>query len=380
MNSKERVKAALTGEIPDRCPIGFFAIDGDTAEMVLGRPTYWRSKAKSQIAFWEGRRDEVVQSWKEDGIELYKKLDFIDVIPVCTIMAGLCPPVNSHIEPPERKSEDTWVDKYGRVYRYSPLTKDITIIEDPTIWNSEFDIKNLESSINSSKPDESIFEVVDAFITEFAKDRFVLGPSADELGWYLHGGLERGFMELAIRPEQVKQLYMTMVENACKLDKSYVRPGQSGVLWGTDFSSNKGPMINPKLYKEVFWEGFKRRIDSVKSLDQCVIKHMCGNNWSILDMMVDAGIDCYQSIQESAGMDIVDVYEKYSDSIALWGGVRVEHLVNGTVNDIKKDVQRALNSFKGKSKYIFGTSHSVAVGTKYDNFMAMLDEFHRLCT
>jgi uroporphyrinogen-III decarboxylase len=32
MNSKERVTAALNGEIPDRTPIGFFAIDSDTAE------------------------------------------------------------------------------------------------------------------------------------------------------------------------------------------------------------------------------------------------------------------------------------------------------------------------------------------------------------
>ena len=60
MNSKERVKRALRREHLDRVPIGFFAIDFDTVERLLGHETYLRAKAKSQIAFWEGRRDEVV--------------------------------------------------------------------------------------------------------------------------------------------------------------------------------------------------------------------------------------------------------------------------------------------------------------------------------
>jgi hypothetical protein len=28
--------------------------------------------------------------------------------------------------------------------------------------------------------------------------------------------------------------------------------------------------------------------------------------------------------------------------------------------------------------YIFGDTHSIAVGTKYDNFMALLDAYHKL--
>ena len=81
LTSKKRVDSVFAGQIPDRPVIGFFAIDSDTAGRILGRETYWRAKAKSQIGFWEGRRDEVVQSWIEDGIELYKKLDFVDIVP-----------------------------------------------------------------------------------------------------------------------------------------------------------------------------------------------------------------------------------------------------------------------------------------------------------
>ena len=92
MDSKERVRRALAHEPVDRVPIGFFAIDFDTVERILGHETYVRAKAKSQIAFWEGRRDEVVQSWKEDTIELYRKLDFIDIVNVSAMASSVAPP------------------------------------------------------------------------------------------------------------------------------------------------------------------------------------------------------------------------------------------------------------------------------------------------
>jgi len=99
MNSKERVKKVLAGEIPDKVPLGEFAIDCDTVERILGHETYFRAKAKCQIAFWEGRRNEVVQSWKEDCIALFKKLDLMDLINISHIYA---PPKGFKPEAPKK--------------------------------------------------------------------------------------------------------------------------------------------------------------------------------------------------------------------------------------------------------------------------------------
>ncbi|MFQ6097033.1 MAG: uroporphyrinogen decarboxylase family protein, partial [Armatimonadota bacterium] len=64
--------------------------------------------------------------------------------------------------------------------------------------------------------------------------------------------------------------------------------------------------------------------------------------------------------------------------MAVWGGVRVENLVSGTMEDVRADVRRAMKHAKPGGGFILGSTHSIAVGTKYDNFMAMLDEFERL--
>jgi hypothetical protein len=79
MTGKERVLMTLSGQEPDRVPIGEFAIDFDTVEKIIGHETYVRAKAKSQIAFWQGRHDEVAESYLNDQLELYRKID-IDII------------------------------------------------------------------------------------------------------------------------------------------------------------------------------------------------------------------------------------------------------------------------------------------------------------
>lgn len=56
----------------------------------------------------------------------------------------------------------------------------------------------------------------------------------------------------------------------------------------------------------------------------------------------------------------------------------MEHLVSGTPAMVRGNVRDVMTAGARGGGYIFGTTHSVAVGTKYDNFMAMLDAYHAL--
>jgi uroporphyrinogen-III decarboxylase len=149
-------------------------------------------------------------------------------------------------------------------------------------------------------------------------------------------------------------------------------------MWGTDYAYNAGPFLSPAMFREFIMPFTKRRVQSVHAQCLPVIQHACGNNWKLLDFFVELGLDCYQSIQNSAGMDLQPLKEHYGGKIALWGGVGVEKLVSGTPEDVRADVRYALKWGKPGGGYILGASHSIAVGTNYDNYMAMLDEFHKL--
>lgn len=373
MNSKERVRRALAFEPVDRVPIGFFAIDFDTVERVLGHETYLRAKAKSQIAFWEGRRDEVVQSWKEDTIELYRKLDVIDIVNVSAMASSVAPPRDYEPEPVRQVNATTWEAPDGRVWKYSDITADLTLVAQPA---PHYTLADFPPDEVPAPPDPSIFEVVDAVIAALGADHYILGPCGGEAGMLLLGGMEHGLMLYALEPDVVRHAIAHATRRANLSDRDYIRPGSDGVLWGTDFAATTGPFISPRMFRDFCLSSIQARVQAVKAHGLAVLKHACGNNWKLLDMFLEAGYDAYQSIQASAGMDLAAVKAYVGGRMALWGGARVENLVSGTPEDVRRDVAQAMQAGAPGSGYIFGTTHSVAVGTQYDNFMAMLDAYH----
>lgn len=382
MNSRERVIAALEHRAVDRLPLGFFAVDHDTVSKVLGRETYLRAKAKSQIALWEGRRDEVAQSWREDAIEFYSRIELIDIVPVHAMASSVLPPADYEPESPRRIAGDTWRDSAGRIYKYSPRTEDITCIEDPELAASTFAPEDFPVPDRIDPPDPSCFEVVDAVIGAFRGERFVIGPSGNEASMILLGdNYERGLLEFALNPSAVKAAHCRALAVGRMEDDYYIRPGQDAVLWGMDFSYNSGPMISPETFRDICLPNIKDRVKSAHGRGLKVVKHACGNNNLLLKYFIEAGYDCYQSIQKSASMDLESLRREYGGKIALWGGVQIEHLVAGVPEQVRSDVEAAFRIATGpggEGGFILGTSHSVAVGTGYDNFMAMLDQFQKL--
>lgn len=386
MNSKERVKAVLRGDIPDKVPWGEWAVDFDTVGRVIGRETYYRAKARSMLAFWDGRRDEVVQSWKEDGIEFFRKMNCFDIINVAAMASSVAPPKDFEFEKPKKIDDTTFEFRDGTVYKLSMVTADLTKVYDPNVGKKQYTPADFDDDPVVEPPDESCFEVVDAFTEEFSGDRFLMGPSGSEVGILLlggtfeegGGGFAHGLMQYIDNPETVKAAIRYEVVKNNMLDRYYVRPCQDAVGWGQDFSSTRGPFISPSMFREFVLPGIKSRVRNIhERFGIPVMKHACGNNNAIIDMFAEAEYDAYQSIQRTAGMDLAAIKRDYGGNFAAWGGISVEHLVSGTPDDIKREVIDAMNRFKLGGRYIFGSTHSICVGAKYDNFMTMVEEFEK---
>jgi uroporphyrinogen-III decarboxylase len=377
VTAKERVHAALGGRIPDRVPYGEFAVDFDTVEKIIGRETYLRAKAKSQIAFWEGRRDEVAESWLKDHIELHRRLE-LDI--VTFPMATWEMPFETDDPPPRRIDPTTWEDKYGRVYKLSEITHDITCVRDPVRDARVFTAEEFLKDPEPPRRDERSWKILDAVIREFKSEKFICGPSGGSIGIVLLGGMERGLLEIGANPGVVRAATSFLVRQQNLADEVMIHPDSDAVLWAEDLGYGKGPLISPRQFRYLFLEANKARARNVKEkFGKWILKHCCGNVNALMDDFIDIGYDAYQSIQPTAGMDICELKRKFGSRITLWGGVAVENLVGGSPEDVRGDVRRAMACAKPGGRFILGSSHSVAVGTKYENYMAMLDEFRKLC-
>jgi hypothetical protein len=388
MNSNQRVKRIFEGEIPDRVPIGEFAIDFDTVEKILGRPTYLRAKAKSKIAFWENRHDEVIESYIKDHIELHEKLAF-DIINFP--MATWAIPLPSDEPPPKKLDENTWKDNAGRVFKYSDITHDVVCIKDPlanqTLYTMDHEVlaqvSDVESGEQPSEPpglDPRSWDILNEVIGHFAGRKFIIGPSGGEIGIVLEGRMEHGLMALIDNREFIEKSTQYLVGKQNRLDEKMIHPQSDAVIWGADFAHNRGGFISPKMFRDMFFEPNKARIENIKKKhNKYIVKHCCGNVNKFLDLFVELEYDCYQSIQQSGGMDLADVKARIGDKMVLWGGVPVELVIGGTMDEVRREVRTAMANAKEGGRFILGTTHTIAVGSNYDNFMAMVDEYWKHC-
>ena len=375
MTSKERVQAAIARKPVDRVPLGFYAVDCDTVARVIGRPTYVRNKIAIHVALWEGRRDEVAESLKKDTVEFYRKLDCADII--LPKEAPVIPP-KSYVPPLMKKlSETEWQDPKGSVFRASPMTNEIQIVYTPPEPPREYTVEEFEKPLEFKEPDPSVFEVFDYVYDHLGGERYICAP-AHATAMTLLGGTENGLLMYAMQPDVV----MAASRQACAAqnasDSSRIRKGAPGALIEQDLAGTNAPLLSPKMFREMCLPFLTERVRRIKQFVPQVVLHNCGNNFALMEMLIEAGIDGYQSLQTTAGMEIGKLKRMYGGNLCFWGGVPVELLVAGTPDEVRKATRQAMEAGAPGGGFILGPSHSIAYGTKYENFMAMVDEFVRL--
>ena len=393
MNSKERVLKTLNHKEPDRVPVGEWGIDHDTVEKVIGHKTYWRARAKETKALWRGKRDEVVESYKKDLVELIEKLGQ-DLVPIHLVPPkGLAPTKVKQID------KDTWEDEEGRIWKYSRgndailCTKPNPVrhfkskeelreyFESHLVEEFGFRIKNRSShGYELELEDESQLEFARYIIDKLGKDRFIFSRDISEfevLSTFIGGSAEDFFLFIILHPDLAREAFNLYTEVAIALAKIFIKEGVDAIMPGGDFSHSTGPMISPESMREIFLPGMRKLSDFIHKRKVRVMSHNCGNNWKIMDILIEAGYEAYQSIQsKTADMDLKRLKEKYGDKITLWGGINIENLIEGTLKKNKEDVIYALKYAAPGGGFILGTSNSVAYGSQYDNYMAALDTLH----
>lgn len=373
MTGKERILTLLKGQKPDRIPLGFYVVDCDTISSVIGRKTFVRDKIAQQIALWQGRRDEIVESLRKDVIDFYHKIELCDII---THKESILPSKNQKWPKAEKIDDSTWKDELGRIYKVSLTGNELICVQDLTA-EKPYRPEDFPEDIDPAGFDETCYDAFNDVIDEFCDERFVLAPGY-LYAMVLLGGMEKGLAEYIANPQLVKAAGKEYLEHDNAMSEKLFRPGFSGVLLGEDYGTTRAPIISPEMFKEFCLPLMKARCQNVKKYIDYIFLHSCGNTEPLIDMFIEAGIDCLQSLQDGAGMDIGKLQKKYTGRIIFWGGISVEILLAGSTDDVRKNVRDACQKAK-KGGIILGPSHSIAYGIPYDNFMAMLDEFEKNC-
>jgi len=370
MLPRERVLKTLQHREPDIVPWGEHYIDYNVYEDILGRPTLVHAKFRETEAMWEGRRDEVMECYKRDTIELAEALD-MDIITVERM------PRDQRPRPMKKIGPETYEDEAGNLYRISATTHDLVpfkVCTDdypvPTVESLQEQIDKIDAG-GLPPPEDSQLEMA-RHVVEKKKSTHWINLLIGDVGFPIFGPTdEERYINLALHPE----LHAKLTERAAKWVLAqmpyYAQTGVDSGMGCADYGSSTALLINPQIMADHMAHWMKEIAEAAHNLGVKFFKHSCGCNWEALPYFVAAGYDAYESIQVSAGMDMKLLKRLYGDRLTLWGGVTNENLILGTPQQVTADALYALRWGAPGGGFIYGASHSLAVGTTPQNLQAM---------
>jgi len=410
MTSRERMLRAINHKEPDKLPIDCGAM-GSTGIMGLA---YNELKRYLKIEEGETKIYNVQQQlcipeqwyldrFKVDVIDLarafaYNPLDWHDWNLPDGSQAKL--PTWLQIE----KKGDSWVGINSESKIYAKMLPDMTYFTQ-TLWplngvhKDRFD--DLPEYLNrimwvvmtdmmtkkESDPNyyslvreraKKLYEETDYAIME----RF--GGSLFEMGQFLYRTDEFLINLMVETSEMLKMLdklleiYLTNLEKLLDSLSPYVQI----IQFSDDLGTQIGPMINPDLYKKIFYPRHKKMFQMVKDkTDIKVFFHSDGAVSDFIPDLIDAGVDILNPVQISAkGMEPEKLKREYGRDLVFWGGgIDTQHVLpNATPAEVRDAVRKNSEVFMKDGGFVFNQVHNIVKGVPPVNIIAMYDEANRI--
>jgi uroporphyrinogen decarboxylase len=186
-------------------------------------------------------------------------------------------------------------------------------------------------------------------------------------------GMSNLFLKLHDEPEWVAQVIDACVDHSLKLVRLAAARGADFVVFGDDYGGKAGPLVSPAMFREFFLPGIRRVVTAAKELDLWVIKHTDGNVTSILDPLIETGIDGFHPSDPSAGMDIVEVQRRFGDRICVIGGIDAgDPLSRWSASAVVDEVRRRVDDLAPGGGWIIASSNSLHASVLPENYAAMV--------
>lgn len=192
---------------------------------------------------------------------------------------------------------------------------------------------------------------------------------------------QRWYEMLVERPDYIREIFEIQFAIAFENLKLYREAVGDKidvvVVSGTDFGSQRGPLVSPQMYRELFKPFHKRINDWVhQNTGWKTFYHSCGSVAAFLDDFVEAGVDILNPVQCSAsGMDAQGLKDKYGAKLVFWGGgVNTQQtLPFGTPEQVRAEVAERMRIFGRGGGFVFNTIHNIQAKTPTANVVALFE-------
>jgi hypothetical protein len=413
MTPRERIKAVLNHQQPDRVPVDF----GST--MVSGISVSVVSKVRKALGLdKQGIRVKVIEPYQMLGEiqdNLREKM-FIDTIGLFgtknmfgfenkdwkewttfdgtdVLVPGLFntnPDENGNI-PMYAQGDKSYppaaiMPKGGFYFdsteRQEPIDDKNLIVEDNL---EEFGHYSQEELSYLDKQSEMIYKNTDyAIIYNFGGASlgdiaFVPGPSLKNPRGIR--GVEEWYISTVIRSQYILDIFEHQTDIALRnLASVYEAIGnriEAVFLSGADFGTQRGPFISTDAYRTLFKPSHKRLCEWIHTHTTWkILIHSCGGIYPLIEDIIDSGFDIINPVQCSAdGMDPQKLKEDFGSRVTFWGaGVDTQKtLPFGTPGEVYTEVSDRIRILNRNGGFVFNAIHNIQTNTPVENVIAMID-------
>ncbi len=181
-----------------------------------------------------------------------------------------------------------------------------------------------------------------------------------------------GLENLAVMLYDDRKLVEDMMDHLVYLITTTITPALEQVqfdaasMW-EDMAYKAGPMISPKLFRELLVPRYKVITDLLHRHGVDVVYLDCdGNINQIVGLWLEAGVNCMFPLEIRGGSDPIPIREKYGQQVLLLGGVDKTQLIAGK-EAIRAEIKR-LEKLVADGGYIPHVDHRVPPDVTLENY------------
>ena len=191
--------------------------------------------------------------------------------------------------------------------------------------------------------------------------------------------IEEWYVSTAMRRDYVYKVFEGQCEIALKnlrlLIDTLGDKIQAVFTTGTDFGTQNGLFISPNAYRDLF-QPFHKTINEFihKNSNWKIFIHSCGAVKGLIPDFIKSGFDILNPVQcSAAGMDPVELKEKYGKDIIFWGGGvdTQKTLPFGTPEEVYNEVIERIRLFNNPTGMVFNSIHNIQAQTPLENVLAI---------
>jgi len=181
-------------------------------------------------------------------------------------------------------------------------------------------------------------------------------------------GMERTLMDIVDRPEFIQRFAERQAEAAIQEAIAFARVGVDAIYVGETF----GQFMSPEQFERLCVPYIRKFVEAVRPHGPLIYLHMCGRITHLLDLIVQTGVDCLEPLDEVGGTPVAEVKRRVGQRVALMGGVNTVLLSRGTLAEVEADCARCLREAKQGGGYILAACDMLPTETAPEKVRAMV--------